>query len=99
MFMEWVRDITASKQTEETLKSNYALLQIAGETARFGGWSVDLETNIATWSDAVADIHEVPHGYAPPAKEGINFYAPEWREKITQVFNDCARRGIPYDEE
>ncbi|WP_462282057.1 PAS domain S-box protein [Salinivirga cyanobacteriivorans] len=99
MFMEWVRDITASKQAEEILKSNYALLQIAGESARFGGWSVDLEKNIATWSDAVADIHEVPHRYAPPVEEVINFYAPEWREKITQVFNQCAQKGIPYDEE
>ncbi|ALO14044.1 Autoinducer 2 sensor kinase/phosphatase LuxQ [Salinivirga cyanobacteriivorans] len=99
MFMEWVRDITDSKQAEETLKSNYALLQIAGETARFGGWSVNLESNTATWSDAVADIHEVPHGYAPPVEDAINFYAPEWRDKITQVFNNCAQKGIPYDEE
>jgi len=99
MFMEWVRDITESKQTEETLRLNYALLQIAGETARFGGWSVDLEKNTATWSDAVADIHEVPQGFAPPVEEAINFYAPEWREKITQVFGDCAQKGIPYDEE
>ena len=99
MFMEWVRDITDRKQAEEVLRSNYALLQIAGETARFGGWSVDLEKNVATWSDAVADIHEVQHGYAPPVEEAINFYAPEWHDKIKQVFNDCAQKGVPYDEE
>jgi PAS domain S-box-containing protein len=99
MFMEWVRDITENKQAEEKLKSNYELLRIAGKTARFGGWSVDMEKSICTWSDAVADIHEAPHGYAPPVQEGINFYAPEWRKKITQVFNDCAGEGIPYDEE
>ncbi|MCA1746752.1 MAG: PAS domain S-box protein, partial [Bacteroidales bacterium] len=75
------RDITELKRTEESLKSNYALLQIAGETAIFGGWGVDLENNICTWSDAVADIHDVSRGYAPPVQEGINFYAPEWREK------------------
>ncbi len=92
-------DITERKKAEEALQSNYALLQIAGETARFGGWSVDLENNITTWSDAVADIHEVPHGYVPSVDEAINFYAPEWRETITQVFNDCAQKGIPYDEE
>ena len=92
-------DISELKQAEQALKSNYALLQIAGETALFGGWSVDLENNICTWSDAVADIHDVPRGYTPPVQEGINFYAPEWREKITQVFNACAKEGIPYDEE
>ena len=99
MFMEWVRDITESKEAEEALRSNYALLQIAGETARFGGWSVDLEKNIATWSDAVADIHEMPHGYAPSVREAINFYAPGWHDKITHVFNECAQKGIPFDEE
>ncbi|WP_084489970.1 PAS domain S-box protein [Desulfotignum balticum] len=93
------RDITERKQAEKALESNYALLRIAGETAKFGGWSVDLEQNICTWSDAVADIHDVPHGYAPPVQEGINFYALEWREKITQRFRACAKEGIHYDEE
>ncbi|MDZ7723679.1 MAG: PAS domain S-box protein [candidate division KSB1 bacterium] len=93
------RDISELKRVEEALRSNYELLRIAGETARFGGWNVDLEKNISNWSDAVADIHEVPHGYSTPVEEGINFYAPEWRDKITQVFTDCAQKGIPYDEE
>ncbi|MBN2681919.1 MAG: PAS domain S-box protein [Bacteroidales bacterium] len=99
MFMEWVRDVTKNKQEEEKLKYNYDILRIAGETARFGGWDVDLETNISTWSDAVADIHEVPHGFAPLVENGINFYAPEWRDRITKVFTDCVKNGIPYDEE
>ncbi|HDP94975.1 MAG TPA: PAS domain S-box protein [Candidatus Aminicenantes bacterium] len=94
-----ISDISEYKRAEEFLKSNYALLQIAGETAGFGGWIVDLKKNICTWSDAVADIHEMPHGYAPPVEEGISFYAPEWRKKITRVFNDCAQKGIPYNEE
>ncbi len=98
-FLGCVVDITERKRMEEALQSNYALLRIAGETAQFGGWSVDLENNICTWSDAVADIHDVPHGYAPPVQEGISFYAPEWREKITQVFTACVEKGIPYDEE
>ncbi|MFP4024015.1 MAG: PAS domain S-box protein [Thiohalospira sp.] len=91
--------ITERKKAEEALRSNYALLQIAGETARFGGWSVDLENNITTWSDAVADIHEVSHGYSPTVNEAISFYTKKWRDKITHVFNDCVHKGIPFDEE
>jgi len=98
-FVCFARDLTDRKLAEDELKSNYALLQIAGETARFGGWSVDLEKNICTWSDAVADIHNVPHGYSPPVQEAINFYAPKWREKITQCFSACVKEGKPYDEE
>ncbi|MBN2780399.1 MAG: PAS domain S-box protein [Candidatus Marinimicrobia bacterium] len=92
-------DLTEKKIADEVLKTNYSLLRIAGECAHFGGWSVDLANNLCTWSDAVADIHEVPRGYAPPVEDGIAFYAPEWREKIIRVFRDCAEKGISYDEE
>lgn len=60
---------------------------------------MDLSRNLCTWSDLVADIHEMPRGYSPRVEDGIGFYAPRWREKITKVFSDCAQKGIPYDEE
>jgi PAS domain S-box-containing protein len=93
------RDITERKQAEEKLKENHALLRIAGEKAKLGGWNVNLEENRVYWSDEVAAIHEMPSGHSPLLEEGIGFYVPEWRDKITKVFTDCARKGIPYDEE
>jgi PAS domain S-box-containing protein len=87
------------KQAEESLAYNDTLLRIAAETATFGGWSVDLRDRVCIWSDIVADIHGVPRGYSPPVDEGIDFYAPEWRETISRAFTDCAEKGIPYDEE
>lgn len=92
-------DISERILAQEKLESNFNLLRMAGEHAAFGGWSVDLSNNTCTWSDVVADIHEMPRGYAPQVNEGINFYAPEWREKITKVFTDCAQKGVSYDEE
>jgi PAS domain S-box-containing protein len=92
-------DITERKQAEENLKESHMLLRIAGETAKIGGWSVNLEENRAYWSDEVAAIHEMPPGYSPLVEEGISFYAPEWRERITKVFSDCSQKGIPYNEE
>jgi PAS domain S-box-containing protein len=94
-----VWDVTERKRAEEELASQYRLLRVAGKTARFGGWSVELAANKCMWSDAVAEIHEMPPGYSPLVQDGIGFYAPEWRAKITQVFGACAERGIPYDEE
>ena len=93
-----ITDITERKRLREELEASYALLQIAEKTARFGGWSVDLRTNTITWSDVVADIHEMPRGYSFDLSEGFQFYAPEWREKIRQVFTNCAQNGIPYHE-
>jgi two-component system, cell cycle sensor histidine kinase and response regulator CckA len=98
-FQGIAKDITESKQAEVELRKNYALLSIAERTAKFGGWSVDLTENRVVWSDEVAAIHEMPFGYSPPVNEGISFYAPEWQNTITKVFNDCAENGIPFDEE
>lgn len=94
-----VQDITARKERELRDKERFALINMAGEMARVGGWTVNLNENTVLWSNVVADIHEMPHGYSPTVEEGIKYYAPEWREKITAAFNLCATEGVPYDEE
>ncbi len=94
-----VWDVTEQKKDREELARQFHMLEVAGRMANFGGWIVDLSTKACTWSDIVFDIHEMPHGSAPPVEEGINFYAPEWRERISNVFTACANEGKPYDEE
>jgi PAS domain S-box-containing protein len=94
-----IRDLTEERQSEAKLQDQYNLLRIAGEKVKLGGWSVDLAENRCFWSDEVAAIHEVPAGYSPPVEEGISFYAPEWHNRITKVFTNCAQYGHPYDEE
>jgi PAS domain S-box-containing protein len=86
-------------EAKQELESNYSLLRLAGKIAKFGGWTVDVESNKSVWSDEVCAIHEMPAGYLPSVDEGINFYSEEWHEKITEVFTKCAIHGIPYDEE
>jgi len=94
-----ISDITKQKQLEEERNARLNLLRIAGQSAKFGGWSVDLLSNTQVWSDEVSDIHETPRGYNPSISEGTNFYTPEYKDKIKKVFDDCAKKGIPYDEE
>ncbi|MCX5826694.1 MAG: HD domain-containing protein, partial [Deltaproteobacteria bacterium] len=83
----------------EALHENANLLRIAGRMARLGGWIVNLPENRVIWSEEVAAIHDMPPGYSPRLEEDINFYTPEWREKIETVYGACAREGAPYDEE
>ncbi len=81
------------------MQSTQSLFRIAGRVARLGGWSVDVPEMIVQWSDEVCDIHEVPHGYVPPLENAMDFYAPEWRERLARAFTACVEKGTPYDEE
>lgn len=85
-------------RTEQRLVESEALMRIAGRMARLGGWSVDLRDRRIRWSDEVAAILEMAPGGSPTVEEGIAFYAPEWRARISEVFETCARDGVPYDE-
>ncbi len=98
-FLGFVKDITERKKAEDTLMEHGSLIRLAAEKAKLGGWSVLLDENRSYWSDEVAAIHEMPPGYAPLVEAGINFYAPEWHDKITEVFTNCAKNGVSYDEE
>ena len=92
-------DTTERMEAQRTAQQNNLLLAIASRTARMGGWQVNLNEKRVVWSDEVAAIHDKPPGQPPSVLEAINFYAPEWRDKITQVFTACAQQGTAYDEE
>ncbi len=92
-------DITALKEAEIRLRKQQHLVELAGRSARLGGWSLDLETGALEWSDIVAEIHGVPTTYTPDLEEAIDFYPPEWHERIRWLVTQCAEHGEPYDEE
>ncbi|RKT44793.1 sensor domain-containing protein [Thiocapsa rosea] len=95
----YLRDVTVHKLAEAKLNDRERLIRMAANLARIGGWDVDLLANRVTWSDEVCRIHEDPPGTVVRVEDGISYYAPEWRERITHVFTACAREGIGYDEE
>ncbi len=94
-----IHDLTEQKNAEEDLRTHLSLLQIAGKTARFGGWDFMLDMNESSWSDVVTEIHELPAGYKPNVEEGLKFYAPEFRQAIIEAFSGCVSSGTPYDLE
>lgn len=91
--------VDKNTRSEEILKSNCELLRVAGEIARFGGWSLNLAENRVQWSDVVAEIHGENPGYTPTREEALNFAAPGWADKISSVVNDCIANGTAFDED
>jgi len=94
-----VHDITERRETERRLQRTQNLLRIASSAGRVGGWEVDVSADRVFWSDEVCRIHGLPVGTTVSVADGISFYAPEYRPRIREVFEACARDGVPYDEE
>lgn len=93
------QDITTRKQADAALQRSEALLRIAGQAARLGGWTMELPDHKLTWSDETFRIHELPPGTPPTLEEAIRFYPPEYREAVTRHVQACASEGTPFDFE
>lgn len=94
-----IEDITARRAIQDRLRQSEGLLEIAGRTARIGGWMLELPAGPVVWSDEVCKIHDMPPGTRPTLQEALAFYAPEWREKIAATVESCIHDGMPFDEE
>ncbi len=79
--------------------SGETLAHIAGRVAHLGGWIADLESGRAFWSEAVCDIHEMPHGTHPTFAEALQYYRPESRALLQRAFEACIEHGTPFDVE
>ena len=85
--------------TREELVRQTDILDLAGQAAHFGGWSVDLREQLVVWSPEVYRIHRLPEGTPVTVADGIGFYATEHQETITSAFTACAERAVPFDLE
>jgi PAS domain S-box-containing protein len=94
-----IEDITARRATEDKLRQSEMLLEIAGRTARIGGWMLDLSADHMLWSDEVCKIHDMPAGSKPPLHDVLQSYVSECKGKITAAFGVCIRDGTPFDLE
>ena len=92
-------DVTERKQAEEALLASEALLRATGQTAKIGGWELDLATNQVSWTEEIGRIHGVEPGYQPNLEEALNFYAPESRPDVEAALKKAAETGEPYDLE
>lgn len=87
------------RRAEEHLRAQHALIRMAGQAAKLGGWSVELPSREVTCSDEVCDILEIPRGEPFPLAKAWDFYPSPSRELLQTAFETCVRDGTPYDLE
>jgi PAS domain S-box-containing protein len=80
-------------------KAADGLLSNAGRIARLGGWSVELPSLRAQWSDEAAAIYGVAPGDAPTRGCGLDFVSPPFRPQAAAAFERCCSSGEPWDLE
>ncbi|MEJ7599499.1 MAG: PAS domain-containing protein [Kofleriaceae bacterium] len=76
-----------------------AMIRMAGKVARLGGWTLALPSRVLTWSDQVCAIHEVALGTVPTLTQALDFYAPEYRQILSDKLTACITDGSPFDLE
>lgn len=93
------RDITEDKLARQELQDNRMMLDMAGRSAKVGGWTFDVVQRRLHWSDLVASLHDEPVGYSPSMELGLASFVPEHRAAVREAVERCVGSGTPYDIE
>jgi PAS domain S-box-containing protein len=93
------RDITDDRLAEQELRDSKAMLDMAGRSAKVGGWTFDVAQRRLHWSDLVARLHDEPIGYSPSLELGLASFVPEHRAAVRDAVERCIASGTPYDIE
>jgi PAS domain S-box-containing protein len=92
-----VMDAGPREQMVREQQRSRELLQVAGRMALIGGWSVDLTAGVATWSDEVCALHELPPGTRYPLADAVRFYPGDAARQVQASLQRCIESGEPMD--
>jgi PAS domain S-box-containing protein len=80
-----VRDIPERKRAAQTLAEKEYLLSESQRMGRIGSWSVDLATNVLTWTQETYRLYGVsPETFVPSAVTFPDLVHPDDREKLRE---------------
>lgn len=74
------------------------LLEQMSTMAKVGGWEYFINEPAPRWTIGTRAIHGVAHDFQPSLEDAINFYHESSRPRLTSLFNNCLKDGVPYDD-
>ncbi|MFA6598268.1 MAG: PAS domain S-box protein [Ignavibacteriaceae bacterium] len=92
-------DITERKKAEEALRYHQELLKEMGRVAKIGGWEFNPLTGKGTWTEVVAEIHDLDPNEETNVERGLSFYFDESRSKIEHAIKEAIEFSKPYNLE
>ena len=87
------------REAFESLEKTTSLLEVSASVGKLGGWRVELPELTSHWSPQALQLMDREVGPLPSVAAIVESYAPHDRQRITDVFEACARRGAPFDED
>lgn len=85
------------KRENRDLETKNRLLAQIESMAAIGAWSLDLETQRATWSDEIFRLHDLPVGAPPTLDEALAFYSGESRQTVEAILRSAIETGDPFE--
>ena len=98
-FMAIQLDITERKRDEIRLRDSARRLAHMSQLSKVGAWQLDLDTNVATWTEETYRIHEVGPEFIPSVKNVLKFYSPELSSQVQRCVERAIRDGESWDRE
>ncbi len=98
--LSFEEELLEMKMAEKALYKSRKLLMSMEKAAKIGGWELDVETMVQTWTEEIFHILEIDttHG-APNVPEGIGFIAPEHQSMALLGMQRAIEFGEPYNQE
>ena len=85
-----MRDITETKKFKD-------LLQLAEQLAKVGGFEIDAETRVTTWTDEMYHLFEVARDFVPTIEWTYNLYLKKDRSEAIKHIQDALHKGTPFE--
>jgi len=93
------RDLTESFQFRDRLLEKEEMLEAAGELAKIGGWTYNVESGQITWTTRTYHIKEVPLDYEITFERAMSFYPEPDRTRLIEAVQLALQTGKAYDLE
>ena len=94
--MGTVQDITALRQSQQQLKENEGILELALSSAKAGFWSWEIDTGKVDWSPENYLIHGFdPHQDTPQYEDWENRLHPEDRPRVQEQVRQVISGQLP----
>lgn len=94
-------DITDRMEVKKESEKNLQILNETSAIAKVGGWELDVNTGVLSWTDETFKILGVQKKQSqnPVLPEGLQLFIDEHKPIIDNAVNQCIEYGQPYELE